>query len=130
MQKFDFRVYVTVTSIDPMEAYIANDGLVRFCTEKYDEKAGLDNLLMHLTNYSLNKQSSKFVKATSVDDQESNKQTISSVLEQLPENEGEHLKEQIKELCSKTLLALQPFLILENEIHFSGLKKKKKGKCF
>lgn len=34
--KFDMRIYVLVTSINPLEAYIYKEGFARLSTERYD----------------------------------------------------------------------------------------------
>ena len=48
--KFDLRIYVAVTSFDPLRVYIYNEGLTRFATEKYDKnQTNLENSYMHLT---------------------------------------------------------------------------------
>ena len=33
--KYDLRVYILVTSYNPLKVYMYNDGLVRFATEPY-----------------------------------------------------------------------------------------------
>mmetsp|Transcript_81218 Transcript_81218/g.143219 ORF Transcript_81218/g.143219 Transcript_81218/m.143219 type:complete len:816 (+) Transcript_81218:109-2556(+) len=54
--KFDLRLYVVVTSFDPLKVYLNSEGLVRLATEKYDcSPDSLKNRMMHLTNYSVNK---------------------------------------------------------------------------
>lgn len=61
--KYDLRVYVLVTSFNPMKVYIYDDGLVRFATEKYNlDPNKLNDRFIHLTNFSVNKKNSKFVK--------------------------------------------------------------------
>ena len=63
--KFDLRVYVALTSINPLRVYIYEDGLARFATQKY-HLAQNGNLkqqkYVHLTNYSLNKHNANFQK--------------------------------------------------------------------
>ena len=54
--KFDLRIYVTVTSFNPLRIYMHEDGLTRFATAPYDASPDhYNNRYMHLTNYSVNK---------------------------------------------------------------------------
>ena len=48
------RIYVAITSINPLRIYIYEEGLARFASEKYDT-SDLKNVFSHLTNYSINK---------------------------------------------------------------------------
>lgn len=60
--KYDLRIYVLVTSFDPLKVYIFKEGLVRFATEKYSNNPkNLKKRYIHLTNYSVNKKSEGFV---------------------------------------------------------------------
>ena len=58
--KFDLRVYVLVTSIEPLRIYVFKEGLARFATEAYNT-TDKTNKYSHLTNYSINKKNDKFV---------------------------------------------------------------------
>ena len=54
--KFDLRIYVLVTSVNPLEAFVYKQGFGRFSTVPYNldpnDKA---NKYIHLTNVSINK---------------------------------------------------------------------------
>lgn len=61
--KFDMRIYVAMTSINPLRLYIYEDGLARFATQKYNQSRNGDlrqQKYVHLTNYSLNKFNANF----------------------------------------------------------------------
>jgi len=59
--KFDIRLYVLVTSFEPLKIYIYNEGLVRFASEAYNNSSIKSNIYAHLTNYSINKKSENFL---------------------------------------------------------------------
>ena len=61
--KFDFRIYVLVTGVDPLRIFLYSDGLTRLATEPYSEVncENVDDMCMHLTNYAINKHSDQFV---------------------------------------------------------------------
>ena len=55
-KKFDMRVYVLVTSYNPLRVYMYQEGLARFATEEYSNDPNvLRNKFVHLTNFSINK---------------------------------------------------------------------------
>lgn len=59
--KYDLRVYVLVTSVDPLVVYMYNDGLARFATDKFTlDESKFDNMFVHLTNYSIQKKSQTY----------------------------------------------------------------------
>ncbi|KPI92075.1 Tubulin polyglutamylase TTLL5 [Papilio xuthus] len=61
--KCDLRLYVCVTSVDPLLVYLYEEGLVRFATVKYDKtNKNLWNPCMHLCNYSINKYHTDYIK--------------------------------------------------------------------
>uniref|UniRef100_A0A8C3RT19 Tubulin tyrosine ligase like 11 n=2 Tax=Chelydra serpentina TaxID=8475 RepID=A0A8C3RT19_CHESE len=110
--KFDIRLYVLLKSLEPLEIYIAKDGLSRFCTEPYQEPTlkNLHQVFMHLTNYSLNIHSGNFIHSDSVNT--GSKRTFSSVLHRLS-SKGVDIKKLWSDIISlviKTVIALTPEL--------------------
>jgi len=106
--KFDLRLYVAVTSLNPLRVYLHEHGLARFCTVKYSNKKRKSRFA-HLTNYSLNKNNPDFKRAEGDADDEGHKWSIRAVWEHL-EKAGvstEPIKERINDLIVKTLLAVE-----------------------
>ncbi|XP_053551392.1 LOW QUALITY PROTEIN: tubulin polyglutamylase TTLL11 [Bombina bombina] len=110
--KFDIRLYVLLRSLEPLEIYIAKDGLSRFCTEPYQEPTikNLHHLYMHLTNYSLNIHSGNFIHSDSM--HTGSKRTFSSILYRLS-SKGVDIKKVWSDIISlviKTIIAVTPEL--------------------
>ncbi|XP_029900394.1 tubulin polyglutamylase TTLL5 isoform X2 [Myripristis murdjan] len=109
--KFDVRLYVLVTSYDPLLIYVYEEGLARFATVKYDQASkNIKNQFMHLTNYSVNKKSSDYI---SCDDPEvedyGNKWSMSAMLRYLKQ-EGKDttlLMNQVEDLIIKAVLSAE-----------------------
>jgi hypothetical protein len=111
--KFDLRIYVLVTSFVPLVAYVHGEGLARFATERYSNSlASLDNAFVHLTNYSINKESGNYVKNRSADrDDFGNKWSLPALRRHLAARHGEPavaaLFSRIDDLVVKSLIAVE-----------------------
>jgi len=126
-KKFDLRIYVLVTSCDPLRLYLFRDGLVRMCTEEFvrPNSANMSQRCMHLTNYAVNKNSDKFT----VEEEENNysddeggrghKRTIEWLLRWLKAERGKDavdgLWAEISLICAKAILSNLP--VLRREYH-------------
>jgi tubulin polyglutamylase TTLL6/13 len=122
--KFDLRIYVLITGVNPLRAYITKEGLARFATEKYESPAGgnLGNMMMHLTNYAINKDSCGFVYNRDPNrDDVGHKRSLKAILRHVDEKRkffseeahkpsAEQIWHGIREICVKTLLTAQPAL--------------------
>jgi len=110
--KFDLRVYVLVTSFDPLRAYVYREGLTRFACKPYSvSQKHLKDVFRHLTNYSINKSAANFVENQQLEaDNVGHKWSLSAL--------NKHLKcvgvdvhlmwTRIMDLIMKTLLAVEP----------------------
>lgn len=111
--KFDLRIYVYVTSYDPLRIYIFSDGLVRFASCKYSSSMKtLSNKFMHLTNYSVNKKNSEY--QTNSDDKacQGHKWALKALWQYLG-SRGVNttlIWEKIKDIVIKTVIASEPYV--------------------
>ncbi|EAY23447.1 Tubulin-tyrosine ligase family protein [Trichomonas vaginalis G3] len=54
--KFDFRVYILISTLEPFTMYVYREGLARFCTKKYHPptKDNINDKFEHITNTAIN----------------------------------------------------------------------------
>ncbi|KAJ3241265.1 Tubulin polyglutamylase ttll6 [Chytriomyces hyalinus] len=112
--KFDLRIYVLVTSVDPLRIFVHRDGLARFATERYVDPtdSNMDDVCMHLTNYAINKHNPNF--DTTESDHQGSKRTLQSVFNHLVAKNAipcaEDLWMRIHDAIVKTVVTIQPQL--------------------
>ena len=119
--KFDLRLYVLVASLDPLEVYLSDSGMARFCTVPYSPPSvsNMHESFMHLTNYSLNKRSKEYVHSERGD--EGSKQTLDSIMSEL-ERDGHDVKglwDRVGSLVCKTVFAVMPQLMVEGKSYMT-----------
>lgn len=114
-KKFDLRIYVLVKGLDPLECYFCTEGMARLCTENYKapDRSNRRIRYMHLTNFSVNKNSAKYVKGEDETGGTGNKRLLSRLLAVLEKEQGidpKKILDQIKDTISKTIIGLIPYL--------------------
>ncbi|XP_071508223.1 tubulin polyglutamylase TTLL7-like [Diadema antillarum] len=111
--KFDLRVYVLVTSCDPLRIFLYPDGLVRMGTEQYvaPTDSNIDQLFMHLTNYSINKKNANFQRSADVST--GSKRSISYLTDYLRRKDYDvaAMWKNIADVLVKTIIVAEPHVL-------------------
>merc|ERR1711892_481317 len=106
--KFDLRLHVLITGVNPLKIYIYEDGIVNFATARYTtDPQQFGNKFIHLTNYSINKTNTDFEQNSAPGDYTGHKWNLSTLWKYLSEVLGIDWRpvwEQTKEICLKTVL--------------------------
>ncbi|XP_055861674.1 probable beta-tubulin polyglutamylase isoform X1 [Biomphalaria glabrata] len=106
--KFDMRIYVYVSSYDPLRLYVYNDGLARFASSKYSSSTkSLSNRFIHLTNYSVNKKNTQYVSNSNTGNCEGHKWSLKSLWDYLKQRgvNTTAVWNTIKDLIIKTIIS-------------------------
>ncbi|KAI9562890.1 hypothetical protein GHT06_010346 [Daphnia sinensis] len=119
--KFDIRLYVFVTSVNPLRIYLYENGLVRFASLTYStEMNSLDDLYVHLTNYSVNKHCEGYVANEDANVCQGHKWTLASLWTYFHGLgvDVEAIKSSLSDIVIKTLLSVTPVLneMLKNNV--------------
>uniref|UniRef100_A0A7S1PHT8 Tubulin--tyrosine ligase-like protein 5 n=1 Tax=Percolomonas cosmopolitus TaxID=63605 RepID=A0A7S1PHT8_9EUKA len=125
--KYDLRLYVGVSSFNPLKVYLFPDGLTRFATEPYTDNIG--NIFSQLTNYSINKHSSTFVKnIDEEDDDMGSKWSVRALQEYFEEQGIDHrpIWSNIEEIIVKTLISCEDTVNSKIDSHLNP----KHDNCF
>ncbi|KAM9804686.1 tubulin monoglutamylase TTLL4 [Neosynchiropus ocellatus] len=118
--KFDLRIYVYVTSYNPLQIYIFNDGLVRFASCKYSASIKtLSNRFMHLTNYSVNKKNSEYQSNSDDKACQGHKWALKALWQYLGSRgvDTTRIWEKIKDIVIKTVIASEPHVHSMMKMH-------------
>lgn len=130
--KFDLRVYVLVTSCDPLRIFLYKDGLVRMGTQAYEPPTdeNLDELFMHLTNYSINKHNENFHRVDS--DDSGSKRSLKFLNEWLQSlgYDVNFLWQSITDVLVKTLIVSQPHILHSYRMCRPGAPPASESVCF
>ena len=133
--KFDLRLYVLVTSFDPLRVFLYRDGLVRLSTQEYKAPCdgNLDDLFMHLTNYSINKHADNFEASDAAD--AGSKRSLAWLTEWLDANghDSALLWRRMADVVLKTLMIALPanvhaYKVAQSSTSSAGLSTE--SKCF
>ncbi|KAH8857743.1 Tubulin polyglutamylase TTLL7 [Schistosoma japonicum] len=112
--KCDLRVYVLITSCDPLRTFVYNDGLVRLSAEKYvklNEPNG-DSIYRQLTNYTVNKHHSQYNRST--DEEVSSKRSFTffnNYIRNVKKSDPFIIWDKIYDLIIKTIIIALPHLV-------------------
>ncbi|KAI9985236.1 hypothetical protein PInf_004561 [Phytophthora infestans] len=112
--KFDLRLYVLVTSLDPLRIYLFQEGIARFCTAPYSLK-NPRNRFAHLTNYAINKSNDGFVENADAHGADSgSKWSLSALIRVLQSqkllDDPETLMRPVRAIVCKTIIAAEAHL--------------------
>eukprot|EP00826_Nyctotherus_ovalis_P013320 TRINITY_DN13580_c0_g1_i15.p1 TRINITY_DN13580_c0_g1~~TRINITY_DN13580_c0_g1_i15.p1 ORF type:complete len:558 (+),score=82.13 TRINITY_DN13580_c0_g1_i15:156-1829(+) len=113
--KFDLRIYALVYGCDPLRIFLYKEGLARFATEKYvkPSMANINNMYMHLTNYSINRTSKNFISNTNASNPNTgHKRSLAFIWNYIDSHNGnsKSIRRKVKRAIVKTLCAVQPQL--------------------
>ena len=113
-KKYDLRIYLLITGYCPLKIYLFENGLTRFCSEEYDlNPEKMNNSFIHLTNYSINKNSSNFEANNSVNEEFGDKWTLYTLKKYFEKNNlnFDEVWRKIKDIIIKIILSVTDMAI-------------------
>ena len=113
-KKYDLRLYVLVTGLQPLRIYLNKEGLVRISAEKYVLKSNsIKNKFIHLTNTAINQKNKKYAYPKNTNDENANKWNLKTYKNYLEKQniDTNLIFEKIKDIIIKTIISGQKRLV-------------------
>ena len=121
-KKYDFRIYILITSVNPLSIYIYRQGLVRISSEKYSLDINkLNSKYIHLTNTAVNKGNKEYIFNDSINSELGNKWSLKAY-QKYCEKIGidfESIFSNIKDIAIKTILSVYDRLTKGDEVKYN-----------
>lgn len=113
--KFDLRIYILLSGVDPLRIFFYKEGLCRLATCEYrsPNQNNIGNLYMHLTNYAINKSASNYIQNQgSEKDEVGHKRSLTFALKYIEQmgHDSKKVMSDIKDIIIKTICTVQPQL--------------------
>ena len=120
-KKYDFRIYVLITSANPLCIYIYKQGLVRIASKNFSlSSKNLNSKFIHLTNTVVNKENRDYIFNDSIDSEKGNKWSLKAY-QKYCEKMGidfNSIFEKIKDTTVKVMLSIYTRLLKGSEIPY------------
>ena len=127
--KYDLRLYVCVSSYDPLRIYLYKEGLVRFATQAYTtSRKSVVHRYIHLTNYSVNKRAANYqFNQQAMKDNQGSKWSHTALKKTFASLgiDPEVVFARVKDVIIKTIIAAEPLLV-NSIVQYT----KNRGNCF
>jgi len=126
--KVTFRVYATITSLDPLRIYVFPDGLGRICAHKYTlEPEFMRDIFTHVDSYDINhvreeEFNSELETAASSLKHEGLRSSITQVVASLEQEgrDGKKVWEEMKRVVLMSIIAAEPEMNKEFQDYIIG----------
>ena len=118
-KKYDFRIYVLITSANPLSIYIYDQGLVRIASEKYSlDLKKLSSRFVHLTNTAVNKENEEYIFNDSINSELGNKWSLKAYKKYCEKMtiDFNSIFANIKDIVIKTILSVYDKLLDGDEV--------------
>ena len=121
-KKYDFRIYILITSANPLCIYIYKQGLVRIASQEYNlDLNKLNSKFIHLTNTVVNKENKDYIFNDSINSQLGNKWSLKAY-QNYCEKMGidfNSIFDKIKDTAVKVILSINDKLTTGSETKYN-----------